>query len=182
MGYLDGLIDPAFKEQEDGKTVFFPSGILAPGRVLSDDQMEATIRRQLRHGYIWGFTSMLTLFAVGKVLWPRWGWLLPAGMVPAWIAWYQIAVVGKLRDLPVAGAKLTLRESAERQSVALGWIWLSFLAACSTGLFLFSGYALLVAAELQPILLLAVLLFGVCTALQLYQLVLKIRSRLGRGA
>lgn len=168
MGYFDGLVEAAFKKDAAGRTVFYPWGVMARGRVVRDAEQEAELRLFLRRYYqavlfgcialgVMRAFTLLFLFAVFGTLY--------------FIARYR----GMLGSAPISDDRMSLgeayRNSASKHSLWMLWMLLGFsLLAVAMGVWVLlrarTGLHLAYGAFF-------VVLFGACSAAFAYM----IRSR-----
>ncbi len=124
MGYFDGLTDAAFKEDEQGNSVFYPFGILGKGKVIPNVEAKQSIRNLLKRYYQIFFPIMvLTGIIVG------WVWAFAVAicsMVPLYVLIFQ-----KTKNYEVATSSLKFSESARNsaRSHNRGTLWVLFLTS-----------------------------------------------------
>lgn len=167
MGFLDGLSDPMFKRDANGRILFYPSGKLGKARILPDEATAGRLRKTVKYG-------MLTLIAVVVALvlvTPIWI-AIPGAMVVGGL--WQLYLVSAVRDCPKSDETLTFKEIREAQARALGLGWLIPFAILSVLLMAVSAYLALAARGNPLVGWIGVLIFGAC----LVSIVLQIRTRL----
>lgn len=128
--YFDAFVEPLFKRDTHGRTVFFFGGKLAAGRVLPDAAAAERLRTVARGAYMIALLVLLPIVVVlGLALgWTGWrgiaagavGGAVISGMLLALLWWH-------VRDLPRSEERLTFAEVQIAQSRALGAGWLKAL-------------------------------------------------------
>src|SRR2546423_6289468 len=103
MGYFDGLASGSLKKDGEGRTVFYPFGVLGKGRVLPDEAAEQRVRAFLVRYYK---VSLLVIIGVGALV--NWAWSV--ALVPIFIAWFYFGSRSLVAGYPHSDSKLTLRE------------------------------------------------------------------------
>jgi hypothetical protein len=151
-GYLRVVHAGTFTTDETGATVFFPSGILGRGYVVSEEH-EAAIRRFLARFYL----AVSVVAIVGARLFGLAALLVVPPLLAVYWLWSRRVTAG----LPVSPLRMTSREAGRRAVRILGRRWLvvllavSILTAASIGMVLSPNYRLVG--------LLGVILFGFAT-------------------
>jgi len=127
MGYFDGLTAASFKKDAEGRELFFIWGRLGKGRVIPSEDEAAAVRRYLKNYYICVFVGIVPMVWLSghNAFSARWLAVLGIvmvigiiGLIPLWL---------KTRDWPLAGERLTYRESMSASARAHGAISLSIL-------------------------------------------------------
>jgi hypothetical protein len=111
MGYFDALTSSSFKQDESGKSVFYPWGVFGKGHVLPDDETENRIRGFVRRYYM---ISLPMIIIVGAVV----GWIYVLATLPILIIWYHFKSKILIAGCSVTDGKLTLKESYTNSSKA----------------------------------------------------------------
>jgi hypothetical protein len=136
MDYFDGLTDAKFKNDAQGRLLFYPWGILGKGYVLPDESKKQQIRRFVRLSYIVFWPAI-----IGTIIFI--GWVFSFVVLFLLFLWYFFEISRFLKGLPVASERLGLSESytnsAKSHNMATLWIMLIFSV-----LFVLSGFAILV--------------------------------------
>lgn len=174
MGYFEGLAGAAFKKGQEGKTLYYPWGVLGKGRVLPDDEAERRARAFLVRYY----KVSIPACALLAVLMGWWG-ALTAGVVT--IAWFLFANRRMVGHLPLSGERLTLKEGYRNSAVLhrASTLWLLLVASAllaAVGIFL-AASARTAAGRNAALLGLAVILPCACAVAYL----LKVKREAGRG-
>ena len=127
MGYFDGLTASSFKTDAQGRELFFIWGKLGKGRVIPSEDDAAAVRRYLKNYYICVFVGIVPMVMLSghDAFGPRWLTTLGifillglAGLIPLWL---------KTRAWPLAGERMTYRESMSASAQAHGLVSLSIL-------------------------------------------------------
>jgi|KBSMisStaDraftv2_1062788.scaffolds.fasta_scaffold11459_6 hypothetical protein len=124
MGYFEGLSSSSFKKDADGRTVFYPIGILGRGRLLPDLATEERIRAFLIRYYM--VSLSLIIVVVASV---HWGW--GAALIPVLWLWFHLGTKLLVAGLPSSTSRLTLKESYANSANAHGKGMLWSLLVCS---------------------------------------------------
>ena len=121
MGYLDRTTEAVFADQEDGSTIYFPSGILGPGRIITCEKRKKEVfiahRRSLIFGLLVGVflgLAPLQLFWLGFSVIYAYGITVVACVVVSGIQLYLNKV--RVADLPQTDIKMNVK-SARAKSV-----------------------------------------------------------------
>lgn len=138
MGYFEGLAEACFKKDEAGRTIFYPLGVLAKGRVLPDSLTEDRVRRFMIRYYKVTLPVTILLAAFHK-----WGLLVTAAIVS--FIWFYLFCRKTTAHLPISDSKLTLREGYASSAKAHNKITLWVLFVVSI-LFIAGGLFLTIAA------------------------------------
>ena len=139
MGYFEGLSSSSFKKDADGRTVFYPIGILGRGRLLPDLATEERIRAFLIRYYM--VSLSLIIVVVASV---HWGW--GAALIPVLWLWFHLGTKLLVAGLPSSTSRLTLKESYANSANAHGKGMLWSLLVCS-GLFVLGGVLILAQSQ-----------------------------------
>ena len=111
MGFFDDLAETAFKKGADGSDIYYPSGIIEKGRVVSD----AERRKKLIKYHKRIFKYVIPLFSLyGVAVGLRgitWGHVVFIGVVLLLLIARQRYLI---RGLPIYGAKLQASEALAR--------------------------------------------------------------------
>lgn len=138
MGYFEGLAEACFKKDEVGRTVFYPFGVLAKGRVLSDEVTETRVRGFLIRYYKITLPTTILLAAFHK-------WALLIAIALASFVWFYVFCQKTTAHLPISESKLTLREGYTSSAKAHNKVTLWILFATSI-LFVAGGLVLTIVA------------------------------------
>ncbi|MDX2349225.1 MAG: hypothetical protein QNK32_02430 [Porticoccus sp.] len=128
MGFFDKLAQVAFKDQEDGTTVYYRNGVFNKGRVISNDDVLARIYRHHKNIYKYGLPVGLfygVFVGLGGVSLES---LLPLliGTLLIYIRqWFLI------RKLPIHDSKLKFKETF-RQGIQVLPKWYFYLLGISS--------------------------------------------------
>ncbi len=168
MGYFDGLTNASFKKNEEGKTIFFPWGVLGKGRILPDEATETKVRAFVSRYYK---VSLPTIFGVGVFVGWAWSFLL----VPIFGAWYYFGSKSLGSHYPYSEDKLTLKESYTNSATGHNKVtlWLLFTASI---LFVLAGiFMASIATSPSQIAMgyFTVIFFGACSVAIGYMLKVK---------
>jgi len=158
MGYFDGIANMYFKKDAEGKTVFYPWGVIGEGYKLTDDAAETKIRSFVKQHY--AISLPVVVIAVNV----NWGWLFVAA--GALYGWYYLRVRALLDGSSVSKEKLSLKESYFNSAKAHNKYVLWLLFACSL-FFVVAGLYLMFVVRgnsNQFALLLSTLFFSVCAS------------------
>lgn len=129
--YFDSLTNPLFKQDAEGRHVFFPLGVMARGRTLPDANSAEVLRRRVRAMYMGFFCVVIPVVGGAAGLLGRTDWRISiaVGLVAA------LAMSGSMlylaRGLPQSDERLTIREAQQAQSRALGRGWIKSLLVMS---------------------------------------------------
>jgi hypothetical protein len=170
MGYLDSFADPLFKTDAEGRTVFFPNGKLARGRIVPDAATAEDLRKTVKYG-----TPVLIVVAVAAVI--GIGTLVGIGVAIVLGLLFQLYLRWRVSGLPVSDASLTFGEVRQRQADALGTGWLIVLAIGSAVLVAGSAFMALADPSQTWMGIFGTIFFGVCLILFLNMIRLRRRSR-----
>jgi hypothetical protein len=161
--YFDSLTDPLFKQDADGRHVFFPAGVLAGGRALPDAAAAEVLRRRVRAAYIGFFCVVIPIAggAAGLAGQTDWRVATAFGLVAGLLMWGYMLFLA--RGLPRSDARLSIREAQQVQSRALGRGWIKTLLVTASVLVL-GGLAtvLMEAGSARLTGLFAAIFFGAC--------------------
>jgi len=124
MGYFDGLIDGSMKEDEHGRTVFYPFGVLGKGKVIPSDEEKQDLRNFIKRFYQFLFPLMIL---GGCTV----GWLWTAVASSAVLVPYYYVLHKKIRNFSTASSRLTFAESLRNSALSYGGLtlWVLFLAS-----------------------------------------------------
>lgn len=158
MGYFEGISSRSFKKDTDGRTVFYPIGILGKGRVLPDQPTEERIRVFLIRYYRVSLSLVIVLAASVR-------WIWAAALIPVLWLWFYVGIRPLIAGLPQSPSKLTLKESFVNSAAAhsKGLLWAMFVGS---GLFVLGGVVILSRSrntEDALIGLSSIAFFGVCS-------------------
>lgn len=168
MGYFEGLTDAVFKQDSNGDSVFYPWGALGKGRVIKDP----ATREQLRNFMLLYYKVSLPLVIVLAVF--RQWWLLGVASV-ALMVWFLLKSRALLKDCPVSGERLTLKEGYRNSAASHNTFTLWLLLIVSL-LFSAAGVLLVVLGKLLPGLF-VLAMFGACSVAFAYMLKSKYAAR-----
>lgn len=122
MGYFEGLTDINFKTDDEGKTLFFPWGVIGRGYVLPDESKKQQIRRFKRIYHVISIPCMGTI-AIAILG----GWFYCSVLILIFPLWYFLGTTLLLKGLPLAyDSKLSIKESYANSSKAhnIKTLWL----------------------------------------------------------
>ena len=174
MGYFDGLTAAAFKQDAQGRDLFFIWGKFGKGRVVPTEADGAAVRNYLKNYYIClvvGIVPMIML--AGEALEPRWFLAIGIFMVLALAALVPLFL--RTRQWAAADERMTYREAISASASAHGAVSLWLLAAVSA-LFVAMGLFLLLGTDAALIGLLCVVFFGACLGIFVWMLVMRRRG------
>ena len=125
MGYFDKITEAAFKEGENGESIYYPNGIIGKGRVIKDPELKKKIFK---------FHKRLNkyLFPFGVI----YGMLLGLGGAVSLEGLIPVIIIGVLvflrqrfliNGLPKNSAKLTVKEASTKASKSMHPAFLIFL-------------------------------------------------------
>jgi hypothetical protein len=174
MGYFDGLTAAAFKEDSQGRDLFFIWGRFGKGRVVPTAADGMSVRSYLKNYYICVIVGIVPMIMLaGKSFEPRWFLAIGIFMVLALAALAPLFL--RTRQWAVADERLTYREAMSASAAAHGAVSLWLLAALSA-VFVVAGLFLLLATEATLIGLLCVVFFGGCLGVVVWMLVMRWRG------
>lgn len=157
MAYFDGLVNASFKQARDGRTAYYPWGVLGKGILVPDAAFERRLRRLLKSFYL----CMLPLVVCAVVFLNLWQTAL---LVLLLTLAFSIQSARLTRGLPRTAEALTMRESMANSAWGHGKTSLS-LAAAGSGVFVLLGLILMSIAKDGKTLLIGlghVVVFGGC--------------------
>lgn len=131
MGFLDGVIGAYFKNDPQGRTVFFPWGSPGKGYIAPNVRVAEALRRTLKIFFI----VLLGVFFAAQFL------LGPLALVIAGLAaslWYYVAIVGTARQWPESDMRMSFSQSIDQQAASTGKGSLKILFFGSLALFALS--------------------------------------------
>ena len=158
MGYFEGLSGSSFKKDADGRTVFYPIGILGKGRVLPDQPTEERLRAFLTRYYVVSLALVIVLVAFVH-------WVWAVALVPVLWLWFYFGTRSLVARLPYSTSKLTFKESFANSAAAHGKGVLWSLLACSV-LFVLGGVLILSLSQSREDALIglsSIAFFGACS-------------------
>lgn len=161
--YFDSLVDPLFANDEQGRRVFYPAGILARGRILPDARREDAVRRRAKLVSGVMFAMIIPMIGVmggvGFTFKSFSALMCLAVVVGIGQALYFRSLVS---DLPVSDTRLKMATAWRTQASSLGRGWLRALFGVSA-VFVVLGLAIAVFDRTMLLVGLAsVAMFGVC--------------------
>ncbi|MEX1036299.1 MAG: hypothetical protein WDZ54_10100 [Sneathiella sp.] len=130
MGILDSLVDPFFKKDEEGRTLYFPWGNSGSAIVIDSDETERKIRKFLKLTFL----AIFVAFIVFVNLFEGW-WALT--IIPVYLVWFYVGIRILTKDLPRSPEKLYVSEMRLKQAQTIGWFWIGLWAL--TIIFMFWG-------------------------------------------
>lgn len=153
MDHLDGLTDIYFERTTDGRVIFYPWGVLAPGYAVPTDEKYRALHRFVTR-YV--MVSLGGVAAAGVFL----GWHGLLGALPVSFLAYVFGIRKWTEGLARTGHRLDY--SATYRSLALSYgivrLWLSEVLSL---VLVAAGVAMLVLGRDRPLLWIAtILLFG----------------------
>lgn len=170
MGYLDGLAEPLFKHDAEGRIVFFPAGRMGKGRILPDEATAASLKTTVKYGTLAMIAAIIVL-VLALDFWIALPVALAIGAV------YQFFLFSRVRAFPRSDAKLSYAEVTRAQANAMGMRWLVPLGIVSLLLLLSSLWVALSAAGGDRWTgWLGVLIFGACLVIFAFQMRVKMRG------
>jgi len=125
MGYFDKITEAAFKEGENGESIYYPNGVLGKGRVIQDPELKKRIFKF--HKRINKY--LIPFGAIYGMLLGLGGAISLEGLMPVII----IGVLVFLRQrflisgLPKNNTKLTVKETSTKASKAMHPAFLIFM-------------------------------------------------------
>ena len=174
MGYFDGLTAAAFKQDAQGRDLFFIWGKFGKGRVVPSEAAGIAVRSYLKNYYIGVIVGIVPMIMVaGKSFEPRWFLTIGIFMVLALAA--LAPLFRRTAQWEIADERLTYREAMAASATAHGAGSLWFLAVLSA-LFVAGGLFLLFATDAAWIGLLCTLFFGACLGIFVWLLVMRRRG------
>lgn len=165
MGYFDGLVEASFKKGADGRTIFYPYGVLGKGYHLSGEGEEGM------RVFVRGYLRICLPIAILSVS------VLRLYALPLLIILLAPYTIGVRRLLPTdmqATEKLTFAEVNTNMAEAMGLVTCFLLLLGSVG-FLFAAIVAFFHFEAQWIGIAGAILFG-ATGMQSILLVRKARK------
>ena len=117
MGYFDKITEAAFKKGENGKTIYFPNGVLGKGRVIEDPILKEKVfkfHKRLNkylvpfavfYGILMGLGGGASLNAISPLI-----------IIAAFVFLRQRFLI---KDLPKHNVKLTVKEASTSTSKAM---------------------------------------------------------------
>jgi hypothetical protein len=136
MSLRDMLTSHLFKQDDSGRTIVFPYGVLGRGYVL-DPRNEVRIRRSL--GTLTMVAILLGVAGSQVVLllfgnpseWPYQVWGALGAALLSYGVGYRLIVAHLVQDLAVSPARLGLFEAVEKQAQAMPrwYLWVMFCTA-----------------------------------------------------
>jgi hypothetical protein len=154
MGYFEGLADAAFKNDADGRTLFYPWGIFGRGVVVPTEQEAERLRKFQQRTYMIALPGFLAMqFVVGF-------WLVLL-LLPPFLVWHHFKLKHMIRNFQTASDKLTMAESTRNSARSHN---LSLLIAMElfSLMFVAAGFWMLWLGEAPLIALMCLWLFGLC--------------------
>ena len=113
MGYFDGLVSGSFKQDDTGRTLFFPYGVLGGGKVAPSAEAAQSLRTTLKIYYMVALPVIIAASVAG-------GFLYSMAAALVLILLYEIWVRGKTAGWVRSSIKLTYAESSGNSARALG--------------------------------------------------------------
>lgn len=137
--------------------------------MLPSQTYAAALKKKLKASYVLTFSAILIVANIGLFVYPPWGGLVAALILPPYFVWYRRSLVRPLLDLPQAAERLTFRDTTDEQGKQLGWAGIIGFFLLSL-LFVGAGVLMLV-AEIGSIAMasLTIVLFGLATVVFGYQ-------------
>lgn len=157
IAYFDGLVNASFKQTRDGRTAYYPWGVLGKGILVPDAAFEHKLRKLLKNFYI----CMLPLVVCAVVFLNLWQTTVAVAL-PTLVFYIQSARM--TRGLPRTDEAMTMRESMANSALGHGKVPLYLLSVVS-GVFVLLGLLSMgFAKDTQGFLvgLGCVVLFGAC--------------------
>jgi Flp pilus assembly protein TadB len=175
MGYFDGLANAAFKQDAQGRELFFPHGMMGKGRVLPDAETAAALRAKLVNFYKLLMFGGIPLVVVAIGLPGGKPVVIVLAVLLCLAAWFWLRQLTK--DYPIADERMTYGEAqrnAARGHSYLGLILLSLMS----WVFVMVGILLVMVGEPEGRLvgIASVVLFGAALCLFLWMIVAKRRQ------
>jgi len=159
MGYFDGLAEAIFKKTSDGRSIFYPWGILGKGYIVPDAMTKQKLINFTKRQYI-----VLLPFVIGVGVFV--GWIWACVLLPVYFLWYLFAISKMTEGLQVTNTKLkisqSLRNSAMFHNIILVWFMFVFSILFVLGsIAILSG--LVTSSDGYLVGLLGFLFFGLCS-------------------
>lgn len=165
MGYFEGLASGSLKKDKEGRTVFYPMGILGKGRILPDEATESSVRAFLVRYYQ---VTLPVVIVLG--MFAHWALVMAAAI--ALMVWFHMGTKALIKNCPISHDKLTLKEGYTNSAASHNSTTLWILTVCSA-LFVFGGLFMLLSAPatgLKMMGLASVVFFGATTAALVYMI------------
>lgn len=124
MGYFEGLASGSLKKDANGRTVFYPFGVLGKGSILPDELAEHRVRQFMVRYYKICFAVSTGLMVFGYRL-----WLL--ALLPVFVAWFIFSTKSLVSGFPFSDSKLTFKEASANSAKAQNTTTLWVLLVCS---------------------------------------------------
>jgi hypothetical protein len=177
VGYFKGIAAGSFKTDAEGRSLFFPCGVLARGRVLDDPSKEERVRK-----FVTRYNAVGILGSIGVVISGK--WILLAAFLPVMLAWYYFGVRALVGDCAYSEDTLTVRDAYANAAVAHNAFTLWLLLVASV-LFVAGGAFMAVrgpALSQRAIGAFAVLFFGAGVAASWHMLKVRRSTKASRTA
>jgi len=163
MGYFDGLVSGSFKQDETGRTIFFPYGILGGGKRAPSEEAAKSLRVGLKIYYMIALPVIIVASVAG-------GFLYSMAAALVLILLYEIWVRGKTAGWARSSAKLTYAESSGNSARALGKGTLLVLLVVSAVLVVSGAAIAITMPEARLTGIVSVIFFGACMAAFVYMM------------
>jgi hypothetical protein len=155
MGYFDGLVSGSFKQDDTGRTLFFPYGFLGKGKLSPSDDAAQSLKSSLKIYYMIALPVIIVVSIAA-------GFLVSLAAAAVLMVLYEIWIRSKTSGWAQSGARLTYAESSGNSAMALGKGLLILLLVCSL-IFVVAGAAMaIIQPEARLMGILSSLFFGVC--------------------
>jgi hypothetical protein len=105
MGYFEGITDSYFKTDKEGKTLFYPWGILGGKGYILPDNRKADFRSLIKK-----YMQISLPVALAITIFFKW-WVVIFFALPLYLCTYAIWIRKLTKDFTVSAEKLTLDES-----------------------------------------------------------------------
>lgn len=156
MGYFDGLTDGAFKEDDEGNSIFYPFGILGKGRVIPNKDEKEKLRNILKRYY----QVFLPLFLLIGII-VGWFWASAVGLATLLPLYFLIFKMTKNYQLATSSLKFSESTRNSARSHKKATLWALFLGSI---LLAMAGVLMLIMdPESRLIGVSCVLFFGLCS-------------------
>lgn len=177
MRYFDGISAPLFKNDAEGRPLFFPAGIWSKGRILPDEMTAAALRRRVTMAYAALFLIGIPILVVfnNNAADLRGYAMIGLGALAVSLL-FTLFLFAQVRGLPLATERMTMKEAQQKQLAAMGpgmikgLLVVSLLLAASSVAVLFFEPAMLWAGVI------GLIMFGGCAGI--FTMQLRNRSRM----
>lgn len=109
MGYFDGLVDGLFKKDSQGRSLFYPWGILGYGFIVETEAQHIQIRSHIKKIYV----ATLPAIIIIQITFGIWLNLI---LLPAFYIWYYFTIKKISHNLEKATEVLKISEAYKNSS------------------------------------------------------------------